>query len=128
MKPTVRRVALLCLGWVFVGLGVLGVVLPVVPTTPFMILALWAFARSSQRFHDWLLDHRWFGPGLRRWREHGVIPLRVKITSWVAMAASFAYAAFVTRLSWPWLVAMGALMGYGVYFVARRPSRPPPME
>jgi uncharacterized membrane protein YbaN (DUF454 family) len=61
-----QRWAFLALAWVSFALGVVGLVLPVVPTTPFMLVALWAFSRSSRRFHDWLYHHRIFGPPLQR--------------------------------------------------------------
>ena len=60
---------MLGLGWTFFALGLLGTVLPLVPTTPFMLLALWAFSVGSERFHRWLYHHPVFGPPLRRWSE-----------------------------------------------------------
>ena len=68
-----RRYVLVGAGLFFFGLGSVGVLLPVLPTTPFIILALWCFAGSSKRLHDWLYNHRLFGPALQRWRENRVI-------------------------------------------------------
>jgi uncharacterized protein len=81
-----RRIALIALGFTFVGLGVLGVFLPLLPTTPFILLAAACFARSSARFHGWLRAHRIFGPLIREWEEHRAIPRRAK---YVAIAMSF---------------------------------------
>lgn len=72
-KPT-----LFVLGWVFVFLGTVGVVLPLLPTTPFMILAAACFAKSSPRFHKWLLDNRWFGQDLKQWEETKTVSHKVK--------------------------------------------------
>ena len=66
------RVALLALGWICVALGVVGMAIPGLPTTVFLIIALWAFSRSSHRFHDWLYAHPHLGPPLRAWHAHGV--------------------------------------------------------
>ncbi len=73
-------------GWVFVGLAALGVVLPLLPTTPFLLVAAACFARSSPRFYEWLLRNRVFGPLIRNWRETRSIPLRVKEVSIVMIA------------------------------------------
>ena len=68
------RPLLFVLGCLFFVTGFVGVFVPVLPTTPLMLLALWCFARSSNRFHDWLYTHRVFGPPLQQYRRHRVIP------------------------------------------------------
>ena len=93
-----RNAVLIVLGWGFVALGVVGVVLPVLPTTPFMLIALWCFARSSKRFHDWLYHHRLFGPPLRKWDRYGVIPVSAKVFACTAMSASLIYIIFFRDL------------------------------
>ncbi len=113
------------LGWIFFGLGVAGIVLPLVPATPFMLLALWAFSRSSPRLEAWLLAHRFFGAPLRAWKAHRVIPLRAKLIAWGSMIASLTYMILWSKPAW-WIIALGAaLMAYGAYFIARCPSQPP---
>jgi uncharacterized protein len=119
-----RRALFFVLGWIFFGLGVAGALLPVLPTTPFMLLALWAFARSSGRFHDWLYHHRIFGPSLQRWDRERVIPPWVKAFAIGSMVASFAWVALHVRPPWWALAAMGAVMLAGVAFLASVPSRP----
>ena len=123
--PAARRYLLLGLGVFFTALGGIGVFLPLIPTTPFLILAVWAFSGSSERLHRWLLYHPRFGPPLQRWRSHRVVPWRAKITAWSMMAASLAYTIFVRRASWPVVAAIVALMAVAVWYVARKPSRMP---
>ena len=74
-----KKSILLGIGWLCVGLGFVGVFVPGIPTTIFLIIALWAFARSSKKFHTWLLNHKRFGPILHNWQEYKVVPLRAKI-------------------------------------------------
>jgi uncharacterized membrane protein YbaN (DUF454 family) len=113
------------LGWCFFGLGAVGTVVPGLPTTPFMLLALWGFARSSQRFHDWLFNHRLFGPPLQQWQAHGVIAPRVKWLAVTTMALSLLYLLLFTGTP-AWLALLTALfMLYGAAFILSRPSRPP---
>jgi hypothetical protein len=113
------------LGWCFFGLGAVGTVVPGLPTTPFMLLALWAFSKSSQRFHDWLYAHRVFGPPLRQWRSHRVIPGTAKLLAIATMTVSFVYLAFFTGIS-VWIKAFTALvMLYGAVFILSKPSRVP---
>jgi uncharacterized membrane protein YbaN (DUF454 family) len=68
-------------GLLFVGLGVLGIFLPVLPTTPLLLLALACFARSSERLHGWLLSHRAFGPLLKHWHETRSMPRSAKFAA-----------------------------------------------
>ena len=113
------------LGWCFFGLGAVGTVVPGLPTTPFMLLALWAFSKSSQRFHDWLYAHPVFGSPLRQWRSHRVIPGAAKLLAVITMAASLVYLVFFTDVGL-WIKASIALvMLYGAVFILSKPSRVP---
>ncbi len=72
-------------GVFFLVLGAIGAVLPLLPTTPFVLVAAWCFARSSPRLHQWLLATQMFGPMLRNWEENRCVPLRAKVTAVVMM-------------------------------------------
>ena len=74
-------------GWLCVALGAAGAVLPILPTTPFLLLAAYAFARSSPRVHAWLMEHKLFGPPIRDWREQGAISAPAKRLAVSSMAA-----------------------------------------
>ena len=74
-----KKIILLFLGWLCVGLAFVGIFVPGIPTTPFLIVALWAFAQSSKKFHNWLLNHKRFGHMLRNWESHKVVPQKAKI-------------------------------------------------
>jgi uncharacterized protein len=123
-----RRILYFALGWSFFGLGVAGALLPGLPTTVFMLLAAWAFSKSSPRFERWLLEHRWFGASIRRWRAHRVVPARVKRIAYTMMLATFTLSLASGRVPWWLLVVQAVLMGYGAWFLARLPSEIPPSE
>ena len=116
------RLIFLCLGWLFVGLGVVGAFLPVMPTTPFLLLAVACFARSSPRLEAWLMNHKQFGPPLRNWREKRAISVRAKATAIALMAAS--YAAFWFGTAPPvWRAVLVAVLMIGpAIFMLTRPS------
>jgi uncharacterized membrane protein YbaN (DUF454 family) len=116
------RLLYLALGWLFMGLGLLGVVLPVLPTTPFLLLALWAFSKSSTRLHSWLYNHPKFGPGLQHWHQHRIIPRHAKVIAIVGMGASLIYIAGFSDLHLAWVVATIAIMTIGAGYVLTRPS------
>lgn len=125
MNETTKKAVLIVLGWIFVALGVLGVVLPVLPTTPFMLVALWCFARSSQRFHDWLYHHRMFGPPLQKWETHRVIPAPAKFIACTAMIGSLIYIIFISPAPIYLIAVAMVIMGYGAWFILTKPSRIP---
>ena len=74
-----KKIILITIGWLGVGLAFIGTFVPGIPTTIFLIVALWAFAQSSKKFHSWLLSHKRFGPILQNWESHKVVPLKAKI-------------------------------------------------
>lgn len=118
-----RRWLMLGLGWTFFAAGLVGVLLPLVPTTPFMLLALWAFSVGSERFHRWLYHHPVFGPPLQRWQRDRVIPRWAKVLSLGSMAASFLWAWLGADAPWYGLLAMAAVMAAGAAYILRFPSR-----
>lgn len=83
------RILWLCLGGISLALGAIGAVLPVLPTTPFVILSAFAFSKSSPRLAAWLNDSPTFGPMIADWREHGAIAPRYKRMAAGMMAAAF---------------------------------------
>ena len=111
-------------GWLFFIVGLAGVALPVLPTTPFMLLALWCFSKSSERFHQWLYHHRIFGPVLQQWDQNRVIPLPAKIMSVSMMLASFMYLVLFREPSLWVVIPVSLLMLYGLWFILTKPSRP----
>jgi uncharacterized membrane protein YbaN (DUF454 family) len=114
------RLVFLCLGWLFVALGVIGAFLPILPTTPFLLLAVGCFARSSPRLEAWLMNHPTFGPPLRNWREKGAISKRAKISAVTLMAAS--YAIFWLGTSpplWRAVLVAAVMIGPAIFMLTR---------
>ncbi len=111
-------------GFLFVGLGVAGIFVPLLPTTPFLLLAAACFARSSERFYRWLLGNRWFGAYVRDYREGRGVPARVKIFSvallWVVilLSATFAVSNLVVRV-----ILIAVAVGVTVHIVLIKPSK-----
>lgn len=124
-NPALRPL-LLAFGWLNVGLGVLGAVLPVMPTTVFLLLALWAFSKSSRRFHRWLYTHPTLGRTLRDWHEHRVIPTRAKVLALSMMAASLTYVSLGLAQSWALPAGLALVLGAVALFIVTRPSAPRP--
>ena len=95
------KLLLIVAGTLFVGLGILGIFLPVLPTTPFLLLAAACYARSSQRFYCWLLNNRWFGVYIKNYRQKKGMPLKIKILTvlllWLTILVSVIF--FVQSLA-----------------------------
>ena len=77
---------LLILGHVFLLLGIVGAVLPLLPTTPFLLLAAYCYSKSSNKFHTFIINHKYFGPPINDWRRNGVINLKVKILATIMLS------------------------------------------
>jgi len=124
MRTALLNKLLNLLGLCAVLLGILGIFLPLLPTTPFLLLASACFARGSPRLHGWLLSHRLFGPYLRDFEEGKGIPRKAKILAMVMMWTSLVYAIAQTHS----LLLAGLLCAVGIgvstYMLAFLPTRP----
>lgn len=124
MTPLLRYTLLLA-GSLSVVVGVIGAFVPLLPTTPFMLVAAACFARSSERFHRWLLEHRWFGPPVRDWHEYRGLRRRTKWIAIVTMAATLT-ASIVLFVTHPYLRLGLAVLGVALaVYLYRLPSRAP---
>ena len=105
-RPLWQRLLWLAAGLLSLVTGVVGLFLPLLPTTPFVLLAAFCFSRGSARCERWLVEHPRFGPMVRHWRENHAMPLRAKQLAWVMMAVGSAWAAWVLPARWAWLPAL----------------------
>lgn len=120
------RAIFLAVGSLCVLLGVIGLFLPLLPTTPFLLLAAACYARGSRRFYDWLLANRTFGPLIYEWRKHRSIPYRTKISAIVLMSFTLGISItfFVPIM---WVKVLLSAMGVGLaIWMYRMPSRDRP--
>lgn len=119
--PAHLRVFYRVLGVTLVPIGIVGVILPILPGVPVLILAAACFARSSPKFEHWLISHPTFGPGIVAWRERGAISLRSKILAISMMGISVLV---IMRSAAPTLVQIGVIcaIASAILFVSTRPN------
>lgn len=121
------RLFLLSLGWLAIGLAALGAVLPLLPTTPFLLLAVWCFNRSSPLFHHWLLYRSWFGSYLRHWYAYrGLLPG----TKWKAILmvlVTFAVSLWMVKIGWVRIVLL-VILAVLLIFLSRLPVVDPQVK
>lgn len=122
-RNPLARIVLIAFGWLNVGLAFVGIALPGLPTTPFLLVAVWAFARSSRRFHDWLYHHPRFGPALRAWRDHRVVPVRAKVLAVLTMSLSLLIVIFFVAEDWRLPTVMACVMLPTAVWLITRASR-----
>ena len=118
------RIVWIALGHLALVTGTIGIFVPLLPTTPFVLLAAFCYSRGSERIHQWLLTHPRFGRIVSDWREHGVIRPRAKVISVILLVVSLSYP--IVFRSFHWSLKLGAgLMGLcSMTFILTRPSRP----
>ncbi|MDC9726235.1 MAG: YbaN family protein [Candidatus Thioglobus sp.] len=118
MKKTIQKNLFISLGWIFVILAAIGVILPILPTTPFLILALALFAKSSPKFHQMLLEHPWFGDLLRQWEKTKTVSRKIKIRASLLTVVSFSISIYLVRevrlLQWM-LLAIAAILLFFIW-------------
>ncbi len=119
------RIALIAFGWANVAVGIVGIFVPGLPTTIFLLIALWAFSRSSVRFNRWLYTHPRLGPFIRDWQAHQVIPVRAKLLALGLMALSLILVIIFVAESWIMATTVAAVLSAVAAFIVTRPSRKP---
>lgn len=117
------RAVYFTMGWISVGLGLLGVALPLLPTVPFLLLAAFCFARSSQAAHDWLTNHPRLGPPIGDWRRDGAIRRPVKRMALATILVSFSLPLALGAPLWVLGVQAVALTAVTI-FILTRPEGP----
>lgn len=95
-----KRILYLTLGWVSLILGVIGIVLPLLPTTPFILLSAWCFSQSSKRFHNWLKQHKYFGPIIENWQSDKGIPKKSRNRAIIFMWCGMGLSIFLVSKFW----------------------------
>lgn len=112
-------------GWISVALGTAGIFLPVLPTTPFLLMAAACFLRSSRRFYDWLIDHPRLGPYLTYYLDGQGMPYRAKVYTLAFLWTSMAFSAWLVGSGWLTLLLLASGLSVSVY-IGRMPVRKPP--
>ena len=121
-KLDVRRLIYLGIGWLGLGMAVAGVILPILPTTPMLLVAVWAFGKSSPELAEKIRNHRVCGPPVRDWQDHGVISLKAKLLAISIMSVMGGWLWVYGNLpAWLTLFIVAIMVGAGI-FVGSRPS------
>lgn len=122
MIQQLHRTFFLTSGLLSLLLGIIGIFVPLLPTTPFLLLAAYCFSNSSERLHSWLLNHKTFGPLIRDWEEHGVIRLRIKWIATISMCLLVSYP-LIFKIEQMWLKGVVAgTIACVLVFIWTRPS------
>jgi uncharacterized membrane protein YbaN (DUF454 family) len=111
-------------GVLFVAIGAIGVVLPLLPTTPFLLSGAYCFARSSPRLHDWLLNHPTFGPLISNWEQYGSIDRRAKRIAVIVILLTLSISVAI-RVPWWALASQSIVLTIATAFILTRPDPPP---
>ncbi|TBU96028.1 YbaN family protein [Stutzerimonas kirkiae] len=119
-RSPLLRYLLLALGWLSVALGVLGIFLPVLPTTPFLLLAAACFVRSSRRFYEWLVGHPRLGPWFRDYLEGNGIPLKGKCYAIGLMWLSIGVSCWIVPLPWARLAMLTSAVLVSLYILRQK--------
>lgn len=122
MMKALRRPLLLGTGWLCVALGIIGIILPLFPTTPFLLVAVWAFSRSSPELAEKIRNHRHAGKYVRDWEDEGVIPPTAKAIAIAMMSAMLVYLHLGTGAPHWVVIAAGAVMAAVAAYILTRPG------
>jgi uncharacterized membrane protein YbaN (DUF454 family) len=128
MRPTTQsgllRYLFLAFGHLFLVLGIIGVFVPILPTTPFLLLTAWCYSRGSETFEQWLLNHKYLGPPVIAWRTHRVVRPRAKILAGAVITSSLLWVWMNEQIPLIGKIAMTATVIPVLLFVLTRKNAP----
>lgn len=119
LQKNMHKNLLILLGWFFILLSAIGLLLPILPTTPFLILALALFANSSPKFHQMLLNNRWFGPILKQWEENKTVTRSIKVRAILLVLISFPISIFLVREVWMLQIMLLTIASILLFYIWR---------
>ncbi|KYG62721.1 hypothetical protein AZI87_15675 [Bdellovibrio bacteriovorus] len=125
MIQQTKRTIYFVFGWIFLGLGVIGIFLPLLPTTPFLLLTAFCFSRSSEKWHRWLINQPHLGPFILDWQLHGVIRPRAKILATALMVPLVTFSLLKPTVPVYAKWCAGIICTCVLVFIWTRPSRKP---
>ncbi len=134
MKPTIKKHLLIALGSLSLGFGAVGVVLPVLPTTPFLLAALYCYLRSSKRLYDWLMHNRLFGKYLYSYTTYRAVPLQTKLAALVVLWAGLITSMLLVGAIWVRLLLAVVGVAVSIHLIllktikAAQMQSPPPAK
>ena len=124
MSEQAKRISYLILGWLFIVLAFIGLFLPLLPTTPFVLLSAYLFSKSSEKLHQWLLQQKTFGPLINNWQNYGVINRKSKILSTALIIPLFSYTLIFIPVSLVIKIIVTTIGALVLTFIWSRPSCP----
>lgn len=124
MPKNPKKIFYLMLGWLFLALGVIGIPLPILPTTPFLILAAYFFSKSSKKLHDWLVSNPQFGHLIKDWEHYGAIRPKAKWAATILIIVLFGISFYFVNLSLTIKIILIILATIVIGFIQSRPNGP----
>lgn len=134
VKPIIKKYALIALGSLSLALGFVGIAFPVLPTTPFLLIALYCYLRSSKRLYDWLIHHKLFGTYLYNYITYRAVPRRTKIAALVMLWAGLLTSIILVDLLYIRLILLGVGIAVSIHLLmlktieASQLQAPPPCQ
>lgn len=117
-----KKIIYLSFGIAFVALAIIGIFLPLIPTTPFLLLSAFCFSRSSEKYYQWLLNHKVFGEIITDWNKYGVVSIKSKVIAVTMIVALFSYSLIYVDVA-PTIKVIISLIGISIItFLLTRPS------
>jgi uncharacterized membrane protein YbaN (DUF454 family) len=123
-----KKILLLFSGHVFLVLGIAGAILPVLPTTPFLLLAVFFYSKSNPKLHSYIINHKYFGPSIKEWNKFGVIRLKAKIIATIMLSLVIVFRVPTLQIALILKVLIYLILSLVLLFIWTRPSRSPEIK